>query len=134
MNRKSGSFFALAALASVLLLGACGGNNGNASPSPTAPAGSPAAGGAGNVQEVTITAVNWKFEPAEIRAKVGDTLKVTLVNEQGAHGVEFADLGVNLKNNESQEIKLDKAGTYEYFCSIQCGQGHDNMTGMLVVE
>jgi cytochrome c oxidase subunit 2 len=121
-------------------LSACGNNKNNnvSSPSASAPvASSPAASqaaGGGETKEVTINATNWKFDQDEIKAKVGDTLKLTLNNTQGAHGIEISDLGVKLKNGETQEIKLDKAGTYEFHCSIQCGQGHDNMTGFIVVE
>jgi len=129
---------ALVALSALFALGACGGNNNganNASPSPTVSPTIPATEGAGGTtQDVTIKASNWKFEPAEIRVKTGDTLKLTLENAQGAHGIEISDLNVKLKNNETAEIKLDKAGKYEFHCSIQCGQGHDSMTGFIVVE
>ncbi|MFC4304922.1 cupredoxin domain-containing protein [Cohnella boryungensis] len=136
--KKTASLFALALLALAVALSGCGKKNNAASPSPSvsSPAATetvPAEGGAG-AHEVTIKATNWKFEPAEIKAKVGDTIKLTLKNEQGAHGIEIADLGVKLKNNESAEVKLDKAGSYEYHCSIQCGQGHDAMKGFIVVE
>ncbi|WP_372628860.1 cupredoxin domain-containing protein [Cohnella sp.] len=123
---------ALIALAALFALGACGGKN-EASPSPIG-SPTPPAGGGGATNEVTIKATNWKFEPAEIRVKAGDTLKLTLQNTQGAHGIEISDLNVTLKNNETKEIKLDEAGSYEFHCSIQCGQGHDAMTGFIVVE
>ncbi|WP_239614851.1 cupredoxin domain-containing protein [Cohnella mopanensis] len=138
MKLKPSLFFTVA-LAAIFALSACGSNNANnnnLSPSPSAsispPASSQAAGGA--TKEVTITATNWKFDQTEIKAKVGDTLKLTLKNTQGAHGLAIQDMNVNIKNNETAEIKLDKAGTYEYHCSIQCGQGHDNMVGQLIVE
>jgi len=130
------SIFVLLACSALLTLGACStSNKGNVSPSPS-PTVSPTtpAAGAGGTHDITITATNWKFDPAEIRAKVGDTIKLTLKNEQGAHGLEISDLNVNLKNNETKELKLDKAGSYEFHCSIQCGQGHDAMTGVIVVE
>lgn len=135
--KKSGLFFALVALAAMFALSACGNNNtnnvGTASPSASTPASSQAAAG-GETIDVKINAANWKFNPTEIKAKVGDTLKLTLNNEQGAHGIESTDLGVKIKNGETQEIKLDKPGTYEFHCSIQCGQGHDNMSGVIIVE
>lgn len=134
---KSSSYLALIALAAMFALSACGNNaNNNAnppSPAPTEPATSPAAGG-GATKEVTINATNWEFDQTEIRAKAGDTLKLTLKNAQGAHGIESDDLGIKLKNGDTQEIKLDRAGNYEFHCSIQCGQGHDQMTGFIVVE
>ncbi|MCD9024130.1 cupredoxin domain-containing protein [Cohnella silvisoli] len=131
--RKSVLLFVLVALAAVFALSACGNSKNNSnSPAPSSPAASAPAGGA--VKEVTITAVNWKFDQPEIKAKVGDTLKLTLVNKSGVHGFTSDELGIKLKNKQTQEVKLDKAGTYEFHCSIQCGQGHDNMTGNIIVE
>ncbi|QMV43416.1 cupredoxin domain-containing protein [Cohnella cholangitidis] len=141
--KKSGSLFAIFALATALTLSACANKNNannNVSPSPspsptaTTTATAPAAGG-GGVQEVTIDASNWKFQPEDIKAKVGDTLKISLKNSQGVHGIESDDeLGIKLKNGETQEVKLTKAGAYEFHCSVQCGQGHNDMTGTIVVE
>jgi len=127
---------ALVAAASLLLIGACGKNNNNnaSSPSPSGSAGTAPPASGGGTHDVTVSAVNWKFEPAEIKVKAGDTIKLTLKNEQGAHGLEISDYDVNLKNNETKEIKFDKAGSYEFHCSVQCGQGHDAMTGTIVVE
>ncbi|MFC4601698.1 cupredoxin domain-containing protein [Cohnella hongkongensis] len=144
---KTRRLIALIGLAALFALGACGGNNANngnngnnaASPSPTVSPTAPAEGGgtgagAGGANEVTIEATNWKFEPAEIRVRAGDTLKLTLHNTQGAHGIEISDLNVKIKNNETKELKLDQPGSYEFHCSIQCGQGHDAMTGFIIVE
>jgi len=147
---KSASLLAVAALASVLALSACGGNNDSeasvspsasaspsasdvaSSPSASAPASAPAAGG--ETKEITLTATNFQFDQQEIKAKVGDTLKLTLKNDSGNHGVKIDGLDVDLKNGETAEIVLDKAGTYDFYCSIMCGAGHDNMTGQLIVE
>lgn len=126
------------ALASVLALSACGGKESStpsASPSASAPAATESAAPAGGETiEVTVNATNFAFEPAEIKAKVGDTLKLTLTNKAGLHGLAVDGLNVDIKNGETATIVLDKAGTYEFYCSIMCGAGHDNMTGKIVVE
>ncbi|RKP53894.1 cytochrome C oxidase subunit II [Cohnella endophytica] len=135
MNKKKGLFLALVALATLSALSACGSKNNanNVSPSPSAPApsGTTAAGG---TQEITLHAKNWVFDQTEIKVKKGDAVKVTLVNDEGAHGLAIEDFGVNIKNGQTAEFTADKTGTFEYHCSIQCGQGHDNMTGNLIVE
>lgn len=127
------------ALASVLALSACGGSNSGSSSSPAASSSAPAATqsaapAGGQTIEATVVAKNFAFEPTEINAKVGDTLKLTLKNESGVHGLGIDGLNVNLKNGETATIVLDKAGTYDFYCSIMCGAGHDNMTGKIVVE
>jgi cytochrome c oxidase subunit 2 len=118
------------ALITLFALSACGkSNNNNSNPqSPSAPAGG------GETIEITAHAVNWSFSPLEIIANVGDTLKLTLNNEKGVHGLQIDDLGVKIKNGETATIKLDKAGTYDFYCNIQCGQGHDNMVGQIIVQ
>jgi cytochrome c oxidase subunit 2 len=144
MKLKSGLFLTIVALAAVLALSACGSNNSSnnsSSPSASAPAASESApassqaAAGGQTIEATIDASNWKFDVTEVKAKVGDTLKLTLKNSDGNHGILIDDLGgVKIKNGETVEIKLDKAGTFEFHCNIMCGQGHDNMSGNIIVE
>lgn len=136
MKPKIAKLGMVLALFSLIALSSCGktndqNSNPQASLTPT-PTREPGAGG--TTLEVTENAVNWSFSQPEIRAKVGDTLKLTLNNEVGVHGLEIEALNVNLKNGETATIKLDKAGTYDFYCSIQCGQGHDNMVGQIIVE
>ncbi|MFC5529815.1 cupredoxin domain-containing protein [Cohnella yongneupensis] len=136
MKLKSVKLGMVLALITLFALSACGKSNNNSSnsQSPSAPASSPAAAGGGATKEVTEHAVNWSFSEPEIKANVGDTLKLTLNNDKGAHGLQIEDLGVALKNGETATIKLDKAGTYDFHCNIQCGQGHDNMVGQIIVQ
>jgi cytochrome c oxidase subunit 2 len=140
MKTKPSLFVFLVALAAISALTACGksiNSNGSGS-SPTsatasAPVSSPTTAG-GETKKITITASNWKFDKTEIKAHIGDTIKLSLVNEAGIHSVLFEDLGVEVKAGETKEFKVTKAGTFEYHCNITCGQGHDNMSGNLIVE
>lgn len=140
MRKKSASFLALVSLAAVVALSACGNNNndnGNASPSAPAassPAASAPAAGGGETKDITINAKNFEFDQQDIQLHVGDTVNLTLKNTSGAHGLEIPDLGVNIKNGETATFTVDKAGTFDFNCSIQCGSGHDNMTGTITVS
>jgi cytochrome c oxidase subunit 2 len=132
---KSTLYFALVTIAAVIALSACGGNdNNNASESPTTPSTSsaPAAGGA--TKDITVTATNFQFDQTEIKVNKGDTVKLTLKNENGNHGFKIPDYDVNLKNGESATFVADKSGTFDFACSIQCGTGHNEMTGQLIVQ
>lgn len=124
---RSGAVLALFALLTVC---ACG----RSTESPSSPSPTQGAGGGGKTIEVTEYAVNWAFSEPEIRANVGDTLKLTMINEVGLHGLKIDEFDVEILDGETATIHLDKAGTYEFYCSIQCGQGHDNMVGQIIVE
>ncbi|WEK55118.1 MAG: cupredoxin domain-containing protein [Candidatus Cohnella colombiensis] len=140
MKKSAKTLMTLVALTSAIALSACGSNNNTATPSTSAPAATESATATSEAPaaeaktiEVKLTATNWKFDVDTIEANVGDTIRVTLVNETGMHAVKFGDLNVEVKNGETKEFVVDKAGTFEFHCSITCGQGHDNMTGNLVV-
>jgi cytochrome c oxidase subunit II len=144
MTSKSLLFLALVTIAAILALSACGSKNNNdsaslspsssagASASASAPAAAPAAGS--KTEEITITATNFQFDKQEIKVHKGDTVKITLKNDSGNHGFQIKDFNVNIKGGETATFVADKAGSFDYNCSIQCGSGHDNMTGTITVE
>jgi len=88
----------------------------------------------GNVVEVTVNAKSFDFDVKEIKAKVGDTVKITLVNTDGAHALGLDAFGVDIKGGETKEFMVDKKGTFDFYCSLMCGVGHDKMMGKLIVE
>lgn len=133
MKLKSVKLCIVLALLFLFALNACG----RSTESPSAPPPSTqeaGGGGGGKTIEVTERAINWSFSEPEIRANVGDTLKLTMINEVGVHGLKIDEFNVEILDGETATIELDKAGTYEFYCSIQCGQGHDNMVGKIIVE
>jgi cytochrome c oxidase subunit 2 len=120
-----------ASIVSVMLLSgltACGSSQ-NASQS------TPAASSAASGNTVTVTATNFKFEPAEIHVKKGDKVTLKLANTQGMHGIAVPDLKVDLKKDgDTSTFTADKTGTFDFQCSVMCGAGHANMKGKIVVE
>jgi plastocyanin len=99
--------------------------------SPTPPATStstppPAASGG---TATTVTIKNFMFEPASVTIKVGDS--VTFKNEDSvAHTVNGANFqSGDIAPGASYSQTFDKAGTYQYACSI-----HPQMTGTVVVQ
>lgn len=128
---RKNKYVQLIAIAALIALSACGNNNDNddsttKNPSPSAPSG--------ETKEITVDAKSFQFTPSDIQLHAGDTVKLTLQNSEGVHGLEIPDLNVNIKNGETATFTVDKAGKYDYNCSIQCGAGHDNMTGTLTVS
>ena len=88
----------------------------------------------GNVVEVTVNASNFEFDKKEIKAKAGDTIKLTVVNETGAHGLSIDEFKQDVKGGETVEFVADQKGEFEYHCSLMCGTGHDSMVGKLIVD
>lgn len=92
-----------------------------------------------SVKEFTIDGYEFKFEPANIKVKKGDKVKITFKNEgQYGHNLVIQDLNVKtsvIKNEESEtiEFKVSEAGTYEIICSLP-GHKDRGMVGKLVVE
>jgi heme/copper-type cytochrome/quinol oxidase subunit 2 len=88
----------------------------------------------GKVVEATINAKSFDFDLKEIKANVGDTVKLTLVNVDGAHGVGIDQFKVDVKGGNTVEFVVDKAGEFQYYCNLMCGVGHDKMIGNLIVQ
>lgn len=69
----------LAVTVLILVLAACGKKE------------QPAAGPQNAEQEITIKAKNFAFDQPEYHVKKGKSVKVTLVSEEGIHGVNIKD-------------------------------------------
>ncbi|HLW98090.1 MAG TPA: cupredoxin domain-containing protein [Candidatus Acidoferrales bacterium] len=111
----------------------------------------------GETQVIEVSAKKFEFTPAEIRVKKGAhvQLKVTATDrdhgmlistyaagadKKGEPGLKFDG---DLKKPEFKlpkdqpvtiEFTADKAGTYDFKCSVFCGMGHGGMKGQIVVE
>lgn len=89
------------------------------------------------VKEFTITGGNFKFTPSAMTVKKGDTVRVTFKNEEGFHDFRIDEFNVATKQigagtSETVEFVADKAGTFEYYCSV--GQHRQmGMVGTLTV-
>src|SRR5687767_11968076 len=75
------------------------------------------------VKEFTVSGENFSFDPSEIKVKKGDKVKITFKNSQGFHDFKIDKYGVatkqtNAPSEEVLEFTADKAGTFEYYCSV----------------
>lgn len=109
-------------------------------PSPTA-SSSPDANGsptAGVVKEFAVTGANFAFTPKEIRVKQGDTVRITFTSGSGLHDWNLDEFNaatnvVASGKSEAIEFVADKAGEYEYYCSVGNHRAM-GMVGKLIVE
>lgn len=86
----------------------------------------------------TITASQWAFSPNAITVKQGDTVRLRVNSIDVAHGLLIQGYNINKTINPGETVQIefvaDKKGTFTFLCSIQCGAGHPDMRGKLVVE
>lgn len=76
------------------------------------------------VREFTVIGDNFKFDISSITVKKGETVRVTFKNSTGTHdwvldefpGARTKVIGAN--QEETIEFVADKAGTFEYYCSV----------------
>jgi len=98
----------------------------------------------GNTKEIDVDTFNWDFEPSEIRVKQGDKVILNFISlddgvDGTGHGVAIPAFGYSSGafhdgETATAEFIADKKGTFPFFCSVWCGQGHGDMKGKLIVE
>ena len=84
-----------------------------------------------NVKEFTVTGSNYKFSPATLSVKKGDTVKITFTNSGGFHDFVIDEFNVKTKTipdgqSETVQFVANKAGTFNYYCSV----GNHRQMGM----
>lgn len=119
-------------------------NQQGAAPTSMEPSGTPAVtettGDAmtASTKEITVTGQNFSFTPSTITVKKGDKVKLTFKNAGGVHDFTIDELGVKTKQipggqSDTVEFIADKAGTFEYYCSVG-NHRQLGMKGTLTVE
>lgn len=95
----------------------------------------------GNVVEIEMRAKEnqWKWEPKEIRIKAGDLVKLKIFNEDNYdHGFAVEVFGINKRLFPRRETEIEfvasRAGSFSFYCSVPCGEGHYEQVGTLFVE
>lgn len=87
---------------------------------------------------VDIQATNWEFSPSTVTLKKGENSVIRLKGIAGTHGFMVSGLGINAAVSEGETVNVpistDKAGAYPFRCSIPCGEGHSDMTGVIIIE
>lgn len=97
-------------------------------------------------RDVYVEAKAWSFSVNngvsnsinEIRVKKGEKVNLYAKSLDMGHGISIPDYDINIKFSPDQEAQVsfiaDKAGEFNFKCSVYCGQGHMNHMGKLIVE
>ncbi len=105
---------------------------------PAAPRAAVAAAQAGEPRVIEVVAKRFSWEPAEIQVTVGERVRLVLRTADGLHGIELKRFKISKeipRGNKpvTVEFTADEAGRFPFLCSEYCGDGHDDMKGVLVV-
>lgn len=87
-----------------------------------------------SVKRFTVRAVKYHFDIQEIRVKQGDTVEITLENLKGYHTLKIEGYNIEVKKSRPVSFVADKKGSFVFRCGVICGSGHEEMTGLLIVE
>ena len=86
---------------------------------------------------VKIVAKRFVFTPATVKLKQGEPVVFELTTQDVFMGMNIPDFNVRTDIVPGKTMKLaftpDKAGTFIFLCDVFCGDGHESMSGTLVV-
>lgn len=85
-----------------------------------------------DIREFKVNAFRYNYDPNVITVKRGDTVKITINNADGLHGIRIPDLSVS--GDQTIEFTADKTGEFTWYCNNYCGDGHRQMQGKLIVQ
>lgn len=86
--------------------------------------------------EVEVVAKQFAFEPAVIRVKAGEPVRIVIRSSDRVHGFAIRDLKIDVQIPRNGSIAVEftapREGIYEIACSEFCGGGHGQMKAALV--
>ena len=86
---------------------------------------------------VKVVARKFVFLPSEIPVRLGETIVLELTSPDIVMGFYAPDLSLRtvIIPNEVARLRFTaaKAGTFPFVCDVFCGDGHEAMSGRIVV-
>jgi cytochrome c oxidase subunit 2 len=122
----------VAAAGTALLLGAAAMSNQQDPAAVSAPSTQ------GEPRTIEVLAKRFSFEPARIEVTAGEHVRLVVKSGDGVHGFEIKKFKITRKIPRGGDpVTIDfvpsSAGEFPILCSEYCGDGHEDMKGMLVV-
>jgi cytochrome c oxidase subunit 2 len=88
-------------------------------------------------RRIAVSAKKFEFTPSEIRVNKGERVVFELTAIDFPHGFSIPDFGVRRDLLPGKMVELpfsaDRAGRFHFLCDNFCGEGHDAMSGFLIV-
>jgi heme/copper-type cytochrome/quinol oxidase subunit 2 len=90
-------------------------------------------------RDVYLLAQQWSFEPAVLRLGVNQAYRFRMMAVDAAHGASL-QLGtaghiIRLPKGAlvERQLTITKPGEYLLYCTMYCGEGHQFMSGKIIV-
>ena len=86
---------------------------------------------------IRITAKKFDFSPDSITLKKGEPVVFEISSADREHGFNLRAFGVrtNVSPGKVTRVRFtpDKTGKFNFSCDVFCGDGHEEMTGTVIV-
>jgi cytochrome c oxidase subunit 2 len=97
----------------------------------------PYAAGAAAPRVIKLSSRKFVFTPDTIHIEKGETVELELTAEDVVMGINIPELKArsDMIPGMTKRLRItpEKAGRFDFFCDIFCGDGHEDMTGVIVV-
>jgi cytochrome c oxidase subunit 2 len=85
-----------------------------------------------------MTAKKFEYSPNEIVLKKGVPAVLEITALDRLHGFSCPELGIraDLQQGKITRVRVvpQKAGSFAFHCDIFCGDGHEDMSGTIIVK
>lgn len=87
---------------------------------------------------VKMTAKKFEYSPSEVHIRKGEHVVLELTSLDRKHGFKLPELGIRTEvpagGTTRVEVTADRPGRFPFACDVFCGDGHEDMTGILIVD
>lgn len=87
---------------------------------------------------IPVTMKRYDFVPSTIEVTQGERVVLRVTATDRLHGIGIKKLRIDREVRKGETVDIEfvapDPGTYAVLCTEECGRGHDDMTGTLVVK
>lgn len=87
---------------------------------------------------IDVKAKKYDFEPSTIEVQQGERVILRVTSTDRLHGIGIKKFGISKEVPRGKTVEIEfvasEAGEFKIICTEDCGKGHDDMTGTLVVK
>jgi cytochrome c oxidase subunit 2 len=87
---------------------------------------------------IAVSVKKFEFSVKEITVRKGEPVVIEVTSEDRVHGFSLPAFGLrgDVVPGVVTRIELtpDKIGSFEFLCDVFCGDGHEDVTGTLIVK